>query len=181
MNERLHNLVLRIADLEGAHVGRGPHHPTDPDPILEPRIRLLLEHYPALGQDRDYVDFLLTYAGASVLPGQLMSFDIRGFTEQSAPLPETEEEFVEEAEYLRNGFFVFAQGCYATGPGEVAMKLYADYFAFDIKVGGGSGVFRRRTTEVDLDARYVWHKAGFLDWLEEAVGMGCYYEFAPIR
>jgi hypothetical protein len=72
--------MQQLAALDGATVGRGPKHPTAPDPAISKHLTDFIRRHPFLRANRSYLAFLECYGGASLIRrGGADSLDISGF------------------------------------------------------------------------------------------------------
>jgi hypothetical protein len=63
---KLPELMHRFLALGQGYAGRGPDHPEAPNPDLRPLVESFFAQHRALLRDPTYVEFLRTYAGATV-------------------------------------------------------------------------------------------------------------------
>jgi hypothetical protein len=153
----LSDLMDSFESLPGADVGQGH------DPRAE--VDKFLARYPALTRDRGYVEFLRSYAGASLLDsGHYLFVDIFGFTHASTQFSDIDAPVVDE-----DGFLIFATVTYQRGEQKGRPDTIEFDFAFDVS-GERSPVVYRYDTVTGRDPT-PFHPAAtdFVSWLVEVV------------
>lgn len=155
----IHSLMKEFSRLEGAEIGRGPKHPSSPDPSLAPEIEEFLNQYPFLRQDRGYVDFLECYAGAWVMwPNLDFVVDLFGFANVSTHIVKEDGYVVDPT-----GFLKFCDGLVRIHKGVGHEGVLGQGFAFDATGKRRWGVYRSITDEVESDK--YWYCETFLQAL----------------
>jgi hypothetical protein len=165
------DLVTNLGRLPGAHVGRGPLHPTEPRPELDSPVTGFLESYPFLQRDAGYVDFIQKYAGVMMThPEEEIGVDIMGFDPGVANLLEMEGPVVDS-----HGFLLIAMCSYGTMTGGELSTWEYD-FAFDATGSRRDGIYRLVADGGVTLQQFEWHKHNFEQWLVELVDRGGRYE-----
>jgi hypothetical protein len=156
-----------------ARLGRGPAHPTEPNPDLADRVRRWLELHPFLRREPSYVAFLERYAGAVVHdPGRDLSIDVHGFAgvgcdldDDSYGVPVNEKTpGVDE-----RGFYQFALVEMHTLPDRSLKSSVLMGFCFDAGGQRRPGVYRGISTPNGPHIEPHWFCASFSEWLERAI------------
>jgi hypothetical protein len=170
-------LMTRFGRLPRARVGRGPLHPTAPDPSIAPRIDEFFRTYPMAARDSGYVEFQERYAGASIEdPDEDQIDDIFGFTDASTDLIDMDGPIVDE-----DGFLVFAQCIFHVVSDGKLVDMYEYDFAFDTTGDRDKGVYRSYATLRTHGRPFDWHTEDFLTWLDELVASGGRYPRPPVE
>jgi hypothetical protein len=159
--KRLHTLMQRFAALEGARVGYGPKHPTDPDPTIAEQLEAFVGRHPFLRDNRAYLAFLECYGGASVIRRDETDFiDISGFHGFGLDLEDDAPPAYQRGWFT---FSVFSEG-YDAGTGKRGTDGQ-----FDFKVESWAVYLRLCGERV---SRRKWFASDFLTWLESMVRHG---------
>jgi hypothetical protein len=159
------DLIPQLLALGEGHAGCGPDHPDTPAPQLLSRLEAFLAEHPGLRRDRSYVEFLRTYAGASLeVPDQ---YDTRWF----AFLPSLIEGDPELVPFTEEGYRVDPDGylCVAQLFHQVS-KVQLE-FGYYVAAEGPSGLYRTILPPDGSKAR-DWYRASFAEWLERFVELG---------
>jgi hypothetical protein len=162
---RLDKLVRELSRLPDSRIGKGPRHPTHPDPRIGPQIDAFFAENPMLGRDPAYVEFQYGYAGAGVFDEaeEEVYLDIVGFTDASTPIDDEGLEFSLRDE----GLFVFAMAVYY--PDRETHRPWQLSFAFDLTGQREAGVYRLVASPGPVRSDWKWYCSGFLTWLEQVV------------
>ena len=157
---KIHERMAVFVESGYCTVGRGPKHPFLPDTSLLPVIASFLERYPFLLKDQGYVEFLQSYAGASIQrPNDEFLVDIYGFTRASTNMLELPGDMIDN-----HGFLMFA-GVYWTQETKTGHEFIELDFAFHAAGDKADGVYYL-TPSLD---EYRWGFARFDHWLEALV------------
>lgn len=157
----IHSLMKEFSKLEGAEIGRGPKHPSSPDPNLAQETEAFLNEYPFLRQDQGYVDFLESYAGAWVMwPNNELIIDLFGFTEVSRNIANPDNVCVVD----ENGFLIVYDGMVRLVDGGFREGVIGQGFAFDATGERKWGIYRYVFVSGVEVARY-WYCETFLQAL----------------
>jgi len=159
------DLMPRFLALGEGHAGCGPDHPDTPAPKLLSRVEAFLAEHPALLGDPSYVEFLRTYAAASIsvpdedderwvawLPGlieddwELIPFTLEGY------------------EVDPDGFFMVAQLFHQVSKVNLELGYY-------VAAGGPSGLYRS-VDRADGSKTRGWYCESFVAWLRRFVELG---------
>ena len=158
MAKELHTLMERFAALDGAKVGRGPKHPTAPDPAFAGQLEDFLRRHPFVRRNRSYLGFLECYGGASIVRrGGADFLDVSGFQGFGLDLEDDAPPAYSRGWFT---FSVFAEGDAPTAGSAVSgqFDFKVESWAVYLLKAGGS---RRELVCPD-----------FLTWLEELVRHG---------
>jgi hypothetical protein len=165
-------LVSLLEHLPGARVGRGPHHPKDPDRSLENQVSQFLDEYSALRRDTGYVEFLERYAGAMIKNlDETQIVDILGLSDVSTGIFEMDGPLIDE-----DGFFLFSQCVFHLIEEGKLVDMYEYDFAFDTSRERPPGVYRCFSTLRGQGESYIWYTDNFYSWLAELVSKDGWYE-----
>ncbi|GET39124.1 hypothetical protein [Microseira wollei] len=159
-NNSIHQAIDRIHELGNVETGRGPKHPTSPNPQLASEIADFIDKYSFLKKDQSYVEFLECYAGLLLYrDNDFMSLGIYGFDDDvSLHLVKGEGELIDEA-----GMLTFADLTLPLQEGDKrADNLIGTGFAFDATQQRPWGVYRCINNQP-----YHWYCGTFLEWLEK--------------
>jgi hypothetical protein len=152
----IHSLMHQFAQFDGAQVGHGPKHPTEPNLTLTEEIATFFNHYSFLQHDQGYVDFQEYYAGASVIilsdNNLTVDIDIFGFLDVSTHMTKYEDPIVDEDGHLVFSYILFNK----------------KQFSFSFNTNREWGVYRTVVWE-NLDRQTSWYCATFLEWLERLI------------
>jgi hypothetical protein len=163
-------LVTAFGDLPGAAVGRGPWHPTKPQPSVADDLTWFFdEQYPGLQSDSGYVEFMWKYAGLSRSDeGRHHLFYLYGFGPATADIiHDLDEDLADE-----DRMFTFA-ACTVDGDiPERPLDSYSVDFGFDLTGRRRPGVYRYESTMQVPRTAWVWHTSDFTSFLAEAVATG---------
>ena len=161
----LREFMPRFLDLGEGFAGRGPDHPDAANPALRPVAEAFFTKHPMLLRDPTYVEFLQTYAGASVSVydrnGDELWFafliGLDGFGGEVVPF--TEEGYGVDTD----GFLCVAQLYHP----RLRVELDFGYYV----TGTGEAGFHRI---VDRDGRASrgWYCESFVEWLERFIDSG---------
>lgn len=163
-------LVAVFEDLPGAVVGRGPRHPTEPEPSVADDLTWFFdEQYPGLQADSGYVEFMWKYAGLSRLDeGHHHLFYLYGFGPATADIIDDLDEDLAG----KDGMFRFAT-CVVDGDiPERPLDAYSVDFGFDLTGSRRPGVYWYEASTQVPRAGWVWHTNDFTSFLAEAVANG---------
>ena len=156
--KRLHALMQQFASLEGAMVGRGPKHPTAPDPAIAESLTDFLRRHPFLRGNRSYFAFLKCYGGASVIRRDGVDFiDISGFHRFGLDLEDDAPPAYSRGWFT---FSVFSEG-YNGRTGRRGLDGQ-----FDFKVGSWAVYLRLCGQRTSRRRPFA---SGFLEWLTALV------------
>jgi len=162
---RIDDAMSIFATISGASVGRGPRHPTEPDPEIELRIGRFLETYPALLADADYVEFLEKYAGASIENDDFSQIvDILGFTEASTDIEEMDGPIVDS-----NGFLMVAEAVYHLREGERTTGTLQHAFAYNVTGDHPKGLYHSLVSQQRPEPSFTFAFENFVAWLDDLV------------
>jgi hypothetical protein len=158
-------LVPRFLALGEGYAGRGPDHPDTANPALGAVAEALLAKHPVLLRDPSYVEFLRTYAGASVSvydpDGDELWFafliGLDGFGGKVVPF--TEEGYGVDAD----GFLCVAQLYHQRSRVELDFGYY-------VAGAGEAGI--HRIAERDGRSAQGWYCESFVEWLGRFVRAG---------
>lgn len=169
-------LMSDFARMGEATVGRGPDHPTDPNPAVEPPLGEFLRQFPALLQSPDYIAFLRQYGGAMLLvpdsTNDRWMVTLPGFWEAENDLVAWNEEGFVGPD--ADGFLLFAQLFHQVSKTEME-------FGFFIRAEQRPGVYQtiyraeRASESAELAGkgpRRKWYCASFTEWLARLVHLG---------
>jgi hypothetical protein len=157
--------VGRLERIPGAVVGRGPHHPVEPEPSLALPIAEFLDGYPDVRRDGGYVEFLEKYAGAMIKnDDETQIVDILGFSDASTEIMEMDGPIVDD-----NGFLLFAQGVFHIIADGKELDMYEHDFAFDASGDRRPGVYHSAATLRSQGQPFTWYADDFDAWLAELV------------
>lgn len=152
----------RFCRIPGATAGRGPQHPSDPDPTSAPQLAKFLEMYPTLRSDQGYVAFLERYCGASIDGGDDRPLvDVLGFSDASTGLLEMDGPVVDD-----DNFLLFAQYVHHRIEDGKLIDTEEQDFAFDTTGARRPGVYRLFSSRRASDEHFEWHTEDFLSWLD---------------
>ena len=160
----IHSLVKKLAEIEGAEVGRGPKHPTAPNLDLSPEIDSFLAEYDFISQDKGYVQFLESYAGAYVWqPANDLTIDFFGFAGISTHIVNEDGPIVDE-----QGFLVYCDGTVWIDSADPGEKAIGQSFAFDATGNRRWGIYRRFTRRGE-EINFYWYCKTFEQLLEHLI------------
>jgi hypothetical protein len=157
--------MARFAVLDGSSVGRGPRHPTEPNPEPGLRIEQFLSAYPALRNDAGYVQFLEKYAGASIENedgSQIV--DILGFTEASTDIDEADGPVVDS-----DGFLMVAEAIYHVRDGNRTRETVQHAFAYDVTGDRPGGIYHSLVSTQQLQPSFAHAFDTFEAWLDDVI------------
>jgi hypothetical protein len=169
----INELAAAFGDLPGALVGRGPGHPSRPEPsVAADLLWFFNEQYPNLKADPGYVEFMWKYGGLSRLDeNENHLFYLYGFGPATADILHDLDENLADEE----GMFTFAE-CTVDGDiPERPLDSYSVNFGFDLTLSRSPGVYRYESathTTHALRTPWVWHTMDFARFLAEAVDRG---------
>lgn len=183
----IHQIIRQIATINDAEVfiGRGPRHPSTPDPTLEGIIQEYLEVYPFLRQDHGYIDFVESYAGLYVYREAVdVVVGIFGFCYGISSLIEkTDQGFLWQGEssVVVDGFLVLSDVSlvleekrgYQTST-ELVNNVVGAGFGFDTLGSRPWGVYRKNDVDPSISRTYYppirdtwyWYCSSFTEWLQ---------------
>ncbi|MFI7742534.1 hypothetical protein [Kocuria rhizosphaericola] len=162
---RIDDLMTRFADVRGSSIGRGPLHPTSPDPGPGPRIARFLDTYPRLRRDAGYVEFLQKYAGASIENEDLSQIvDILGFSDASTDMEELDGPVVD-----RNGFLMIGEAVYHLRDGIRNVGTLEHAFAYQVADEQARGLFHSLVSEKHPTPAFSFAFPSFENWLEDLI------------
>jgi hypothetical protein len=157
----IHSLIGKMASLDGADIGRGPRHPTDPDPELAAIVEKFFAEYPFLRKDQGYVDFIECYAGAFINSQENdLVIDIFGLSKVSTNLLYGEDDIIDEDGFL--GICGIAIGI-DRGPG-LDKEIIGGGFSFDATQSRRPGIYRHL-----IVAPTEWYCEIFLELLDTLI------------
>jgi hypothetical protein len=157
----IHSLIGKMASLDGAVIGRGPRHPTNPDPDLAPVVEKLFVEYPFLRKDQGYVDFIECYAGAFINSQEDdLVIDIFGLSNVSTNLLYGEGDIIDE-----DGFLTICDIAIGIdrGPG-LDKEIIGIGFSFDATQSRQPGIYRYL-----INAPVDWYCKTFLELLDAII------------
>ncbi len=158
----LDELLARLGRVGELQLGRGPKHPSEPEPALATDVVQLLAQYPFLRRDPGYVAFLERYAGAVLWRDpNLLSLELFGFH------PELSTHIVTgPGEIIEHGFFTFCDMVVPRTPEAPFADPIGLGFGFDATQERRWGVYRLwGGGEAD------WYCDTFLEWLEKFIAL----------
>jgi len=164
-------LMPRFLALGEGHAGCGPNHPDTPAPKLLPQIEAFFAKQPALLRDPSYVEFLQTYAAASLsIPDEdderWVCF-LPGLIEDHwALVPFTTEGYGVDAD----GFLMVAQLFHQESKDELEFGYYV---AGPDRPGLYRIAMRGPIDEVGQRSKELgWYCPSFAEWLQRFVDLG---------
>lgn len=162
---RIDDVMSRFSAIPGSSVGRGPRHPTNPDPDVGLRIARFLEAYPLLRRDAGYVEFLEKYAGASIENDDFSQIvDILGFTDASTDIEEMDGPVVDS-----DGFLMVAEAVYHLREGGRNTGTLQHAFAYDVTGDRAEGLYHSLVSTERLEPAFVYALDSFEALLDDVV------------
>ena len=163
--QELQSLIDTLAQWTTALIGRGWRHPQQPNLSIKEETINFLQDYPALQQDKSYVDFLEMYAAAMIdYPDGTLTISIFGFLDDiSLHFTKDEGLIVDE-----DGFLMFCSTVVTIPTPNGTESIGLDY-AFDVTGMRKPGIYQDIVDANHPSATFKWYAPNFLDWLYQLV------------